>query len=141
VKEKTMTKQGMGKAPQAVFDFTKVGRDFTRQWTELVARATATGKIMTTLMPNGNSRDELEEFEDLHAEYHMKLAAIGDEQAVLVARILKSVPKSWLIVDAPLELDWSQVESLDYIQADRYAQILQTVGQGKHYLASAEAKN
>jgi hypothetical protein len=134
-------KQGMGKGPQATFNFTNVGRGFSREWAEVVTRATAVGKILHGLMPEGNNREAIEEFKELHAEYHEELAAIGDEQAVLVCKILKSVPKSWLVVDAPAEIDWSEVESLDYIQADRYAQLLQTIGQGKHYLVSAEAKN
>lgn len=136
-----MSKQGMGKGPQATFDFTRVGRDFSREWAEVVTRATGVGKILHSLMPEGSSRDALEEFEALHAEYHQKLAAIGDEQAGLVCKILKSVPEKWLVVDAPKDIDWSEVDSLDYIQADRYAQILQLIGQGKHYLVSAEAKN
>lgn len=137
------SKQGMGKRveAQATFDFTKVGRNFNRQWNELVNRATAVGKILVTIMPQGNRREDLEEFKALSAEYHEELSAIGEEQAELVCKILKNVPRSWLMADAPAEIDWSEVESLDYIQADRYAQLLKMIGEGKSHFASAEAKN
>jgi hypothetical protein len=59
----------------------------------------------------------------------------------MISRILKTVPKAWLTTDAPAEIDWSNPDNLDYIQVDRYAQLLQLIGQNRHYLASGEAKN
>lgn len=136
-------KTGMGgkREPQPTFDFTRVGRNFGKRWQEILHRATAAGKVLMSLMPEGNSREAIEEFEALHAEYHEKLSAIGDEQAAEISKILKTVPKSWLLTDAPADIDWSDEESLDWIQVDRYTQLLKIVGEGKAYLASSEAKN
>lgn len=138
-----MSKQGMGKRnePQPTFDFTKVGRNFTREWGASVDKATRALKVLSGLQPTGHSREELEEFDTLCTEYKAKLDEEADAQSLLICKILKSVPKSWLVQDAPSEIDWTDEESLDYIQADRYAQLAQMVGDGRHYHASAEAKN
>jgi hypothetical protein len=136
-------KQGMGKRkePEATFDFTKVGRGFMREWGASVDRATRALKVLAGLQPQGNSRADLEEFEELCDEYKKKLDDEADKQSLMICQILKGVPKSWLIAGAPEHIDWSLDESLDYIQADRYAQLAGMVGSGKHYLVSAEAKN
>jgi DNA-binding NarL/FixJ family response regulator len=133
-------KQGMGKRnePQPTFDFTQVGRNLSKDWTHLLNKANGIAKILASLMPEGNSREELEEFEELYHEYHERLIAVGDEQAALICKVLKSVPKNWLIKDAPASLDWSDVESLDWIQADRYSQLLHMIGSGEHYKLSAK---
>jgi len=130
-------------APQPTFDFTKVGRSFMREWGASVDRATRYVKVLAGLNPNGNSREDLEEFESLCDEYKAKYDAEADIQAEMICRILKTVPRSWLMKDAPLdtEITWSNPESLDYIQADRYAQLLQMIGENRHFLASSEAKN
>jgi hypothetical protein len=127
--------------PQPTFDFTKVGRGFMREWGASVERATRYTKVLMDLRPAGHSRADLEEFEALSDEYKEKFDAEADAQSDLICRILKSVPKTWLTDDAPADIDWSNPESLDYIQVDRYAQLLQLIGQNRHYLASGEAKN
>jgi hypothetical protein len=127
--------------PQPTFDFTKVGRGFMKEWGASVERATRYTKVLMDLRPDGNSRAALEEFEALSDEYKEKFDAEADVQSEMISRILKTVPKAWLTSDAPAEIDWSNPESLDYIQVDRYAQLLQTIGQNRHYLASGEAKN
>jgi hypothetical protein len=137
----TMQKKVTRIEPQPTFDFTKVGRGFMREWGASVERATRYTKVLMNLQPNGNSREDLEEFETLSEEYKEKFDAEADVQSEMISRILKSVPKTWLTDDAPESIDWSNPESLDYIQVDRYAQLLQTIGQNRHYLASGEAKN
>jgi hypothetical protein len=137
----TMQKKVTRIEPQPTFDFTRVGRGFMREWGASVERATRYTKVLMNLQPNGNSRADLEEFETLSEEYKEKFDAEADVQSEMISRILKSVPKSWLISDAPEGIDWSNPENLDYIQVDRYAQLLQTIGQNRHYLASGEAKN
>ena len=37
-----------------------------------------------------------------------------------LSKFLVSVPRSWLVPDAPDNLDWNDPESLNYLQADRY---------------------
>jgi hypothetical protein len=137
----TMQKKVHKLEPQPAFDFTKVGRGFMREWGASVERATRYAKVLMNLQPEGHSREDLEEFETLCDEYKAKFDAVADEQAEMISRILKSVPKSWLVTEVPAEIDWSNVDSLDYIQVDRYAQLMQIVGENRHYLASGEAKN
>jgi hypothetical protein len=137
----TMQKKVTRIEPQPSFDFTKVGRGFMREWTASVEKATRASKVLFDLRPEGNSREALAEFDELCDEWKARFDAEADAQAEMICRILKTVPKTWLITDAPAEIDWSQVDSLDYLQADRYAQLLQTIGENRHLLASGEAKN
>jgi hypothetical protein len=90
---------------------------------------------------DGNTREAIEEFEQINAEYEAKLDAEADVQAELISRILKSVPKSWLVTDAPNEIDWSDPANFDYIQSHRYGDLLRIVSEGRHNLPSNEAKN
>lgn len=126
------------KEPMPTFDFTKVGRKFMKEWADLVNEATRYGKILSGLMPEGNSREALEEFETLYQEYQAKIEACGEAQVEMICQILKNVPKAWLVSSAPADIDWSDSASIDYIQADRWTQLMQIVGEGQAFRQSAK---
>lgn len=106
------------------FDFTRVGR----QWNQAFARSlTQAARVQLVLqrVPNDDMDDDaVDALLDRQEAALGDLEALGDRQAALLAQVLVSVPESWLLPGAPDDLDWSEVASLDYVQSDRYAEML-----------------
>lgn len=53
--------------------------------------------------------------------------AFGQIDAFL-ARVLVSVPRAWLVKDAPADLDWSDAESLNWIQGKKVGALMKALG-------------
>ena len=66
------------------------------------------------------------------------LNELSDMQAKLVAQVLVDVPREWLIAGCPDDIDWSDFNSLDYVQEPRYADLLDLIRTGE---ARSLAKN
>ncbi len=49
-----------------------------------------------------------------------EIEACLDEMDAFFAKFLVSVPRSWLVPDAPQALDWSDPDSLNWLQGDRW---------------------
>jgi hypothetical protein len=101
---------------------TKPTFDFSRfSWRE--------AKRVQTLQARANQASALIEeksvllnpaaFDDALAKLDQVMAEL--EQAV--ARVLVSVPREWLVANAPAEIDWSDPASLDWLQGNRMAQL------------------
>lgn len=43
--------------------------------------------------------------------------------ALVLAKVVKSVPESWLVEEAPFNLDWTDPESFDYLQSPKMVKI------------------
>lgn len=41
-----------------------------------------------------------------------------------LAKLIVSVPRSWLVNDAPEEIDWSDVRSLEYIRGNKFGKLI-----------------
>lgn len=130
----------MSKSETAVFDFTKVSKQWNLKFgltLTAVARAEITLKRPA---PQGRDYDALQAFYDKQEEALTVIERLASEQAGMVAEVLVSVPESWLLEDAPGadEIDWSNADNLNYVQADRYNQILEMIRNGE---ARNTAKN
>jgi hypothetical protein len=97
------------------FDFTRVGRTWNRDLLNTMTKASRAQLVLQRNVPADATDDEL------------------------LAKVLEEVPTGWLVEDAPTEIDWSKVENLDYIQADRYAEIFDRLR--TRNVAHDEAKN
>jgi len=107
------------------FDFSKVSRQWNRDFSRSLNEA-ARASIALQRQPNEDMDDEAVEAIFARQEQALNdLESIADRQAELLTQVLVAVPTDWLLPDAPPDLDWSAVGSLDYIQANRYAQILE----------------
>lgn len=54
-------------------------------------------------------------------------AACFDELQQMLARLVVSVPREWLVEGAPEHLDWSDPASFDWLIADRIADLQQAL--------------
>lgn len=47
-----------------------------------------------------------------------------DEMQAFLAKIVVSVPRAWLIADAPAEIEWSDPDSFDWLQGTRMQDLM-----------------
>jgi hypothetical protein len=131
--------------PQATFDYSKVGRQWQLEFAQSAEQATRASLLLERPMRKQKPDESAEAYDDaVQAFYDAKdkalgeLNRLGDVQAELLTHVLVAVPREWLLADAPETIDWSQVESLNYIQMDHYGQIVNMVRSGE---AMKKAKN
>lgn len=117
----------MAKKSEPVFDFSQAGhRTWGRSWERTNAKwlhvvrkmaAAADGKVSV-------DDDEYETLLDQRDE-------LTDELERHVLRVLTSVPDSWLVSNAPDNIDWSEHDSLDYLRADRSESLFTAMAEAK----------
>ena len=131
-----MAKEAGNQMPE--FDFGMVSHAWARRWATRMTRATALGVTLDKLAAREKVRGELTEREGKTLQKCMQeLESIGDEQEQLVSAVLVSVPGDWLVRDAPDDLDWSQPESLGWLQERRYGDLVTALNEQRQ----ADLKN
>lgn len=106
------------------FDFSRVSRQWNNELTRSLTQA-ARVQLVLQRQPNDDmSDDDVDALFDRQERALDELEALAETQAALLVQVLAEVPTSWLLPNAPDDLDWSKVESLDFVQADRYAEML-----------------
>ena len=56
---------------------------------------------------------------------------VFDEQQAALAKVLVSVPRDWLVPDAPEKLDWRDPASLDWVQEMRMDDIYTAMNEAR----------
>lgn len=121
------------------FDFTRVSRQWNREFARSMTQAARAQLVMQRQPHDEMSDEEIDALLDRQEQAIGDIEALADQQAALLVQVLTHVPAGWLLPGAPDDLDWSQVESLDYIQSERYAEILQLLS--TRDLAGENSKN
>lgn len=125
-----------GARPQ--FDFSRVSRKWNKEFSASIAKVTKAQIAMQRPAPVGDDAAIQAHYDRMDAAVDM-LQTVADEQAALVCAVLVDVPRAWLIDGAPDDLDWDDPESLDWIRADKYQDILMQIQTGE--AARQAAKN
>lgn len=131
--EDTMTKH---EQEQPVFDFSRVSRVWSNQLLVTMTRATRAQILLT--QPPPTETEDLRQFMEEQMSALADIQQIADEQASLIAEVLVEVPRGWLLPDAPETLDWSVADNLNYLQMERYNEIMEMIRNGE---AQKKAKN
>lgn len=134
-----MTKKEQPESDDVVFNSPAIGRAWIKRFGDSVSRGTKAQLILQRPVPDSDSPEDRKRQYDEKIEASDLLSKLGDEQALLVAEVLVSVPRSWLIPGAPDEIDWSDPANLDYIQMQHYADILERLRNGN--VLQVQAKN
>jgi hypothetical protein len=126
------------KKPHAVFDYSKVNFEWQQEFDRQVKNVTSAALTLQRSIRKQKKDEEDEDYEDyVQAFYDGKESAVetigaaSELQAKFVVQVLSDVPREWLLSNAPEEIDWSKVESLNYIQLDYYTQILSQIQTGE----------
>jgi len=125
-----------GKKP--TFDFTKVSRQWNQAFGKSLANAGRAQTIISRPVSLKADDDEVQAYYDRVEKAWDDLEKLANEQAALMAEVLTSVPREWLLTTAPEEIDWSKPENFDWIQSPRYGDILEMLRTGE---AQKTAKN
>lgn len=105
-----------------VFNFKNTSKEWAKKFNQSMRAATTAHRIMDMALP-----DTVEELIARDEQATAIMEAESQKQAELICQVLQSVPASWLLEGASEDLDWSDPESLEYIRADRYAELLDMV--------------
>lgn len=123
---------------QPVFDFSRVGKKWQDEFQASAEKASHAGFTMQRPLRKQKPDEDDDTYGDyVQSFYDAKEAAVDqisimqNTQTKLIAQVLVSVPREWLLVNAPEDLDWSKEASLDYIQSDRYEELLNLVQSGE----------
>ena len=98
-----------------VFDFTRFSWRDAKAITRLQARAMQ----VSTLLGSTETMLNRQAFDDALAAQD----EVFDELQKYIARVLVSVPVSWLVPGAPEDLEWSDPDSLDWLRGAAFAQL------------------
>jgi len=120
------------------FDFTRVSRQWNQKFIKSLANAGRAQTIISRPVSTKASEDEIQAYYDRVEKAWDDLENLANEQLALIAQVLVSVPREWLLADAPDEIDWSKPESFDWIQSPCYGEILELLRSGE---AQKSAKN
>jgi hypothetical protein len=71
------------------------------------------------LIINGSKVQKAHETNDLDV-----MVAVAADQQQIMATVIKHVPQSWLVPSAPADLDWSDPNSLGYVQAQKMGELM-----------------
>ena len=125
--------------PKPVFDFTKVSRQWDLAFGKTLGKSAKAAFALQTPMPDGaDQKTQIEYFERMERAIS-DIENVAEEQASLVSQVLVSVPSDWLLADGlGKEIDWSKPESLNYVQSERYGDLLKMLQTGE---ARLQAKN
>ena len=98
-----------------IFDFTRFSWRDAKSISRLQARATRVSALLdsTETMLNRDAFDEAMAAQD----------EVFDELQAYIARVLVSVPASWLVPDAPDDLEWSDPDSLDWLRGNAFSEL------------------
>lgn len=114
-----------------VFDFSRVSRQWNKAFAASFRKAAHAQTSVMRPAPEDGDRETMQAHYDRIDAAVDALEALADEQAALIVQVLADVPAEWLLESAPEQIDWSQVASLDYIQSDKYMEILLLIQNGE----------
>ncbi len=126
------------KTPKPIFDFSGVSREWSQSFFKTAKTAAKAQIALTRPLHPDASPDAVQAYYDAQEQAIETIGNVSEEQLQLIKQVLKDVPKEWLIVGAPENIDWCQNESYDWIQDDHYTEILLMIQSGE---ARKTAKN
>jgi hypothetical protein len=107
----------MSDTPAPVFDFENVSRKWEKQWRKVNVDLTATAQLIEA--DSTGADDKI-----------MAVRSIDDIDAIrekLLSQIVVSIPREWLVKDAPKDIDWSDVASFDWLKMGKFNDLVASV--------------
>lgn len=99
---------GNGKAAEPQFDFSHIGHKKARELQKLFTQIQAANRKINE-GPIADVDEAVEALDELL-----------NRQDEYIASVLVDVPRDWLVVDAPSQIRWDQVDSLQWLRADKF---------------------
>jgi hypothetical protein len=120
------------------FNFSNVNRQWSKQMGQSIQKATRAQITLSRPVPTGVDSATVQAHFDAQEAALDVYEQLADEQAALIAQVLVDVPREWLLANSPEIIDWSDPASFDFIQEEKYGEILALIQSGE---ARTLAKN
>jgi len=98
------------------FDFSRVGYGWDRRYRHEVGQIMASLAILRSQPRRDLTPEQQADFQLKQSTAYLEMDEAVERRDVLVTQVLQDVPRSWLVPDAPEEIDWSLSESLDHVR-------------------------
>ena len=114
-----------------VFDFSEVSYGWSKEYNRVVFKIEADGALIES-----NVRDGVDP-EDAAALRAAKLEAMAgwddliSERDRLMVMPLVSVPRTWLVKDAPGDITWDGAECLEWLRGNRIGDLVAALGEAR----------
>jgi ABC-type Na+ transport system ATPase subunit NatA len=117
---------------QPTFDYGHAGMQWRDQFNENLTSVAEAQEVLNRKLPKSISDEDSETYDEakVQAFYDRRDAALATikaapaKQKELIAQVLVDVPRSWLLDDAPADIDWSDPDNLKYVSYDGYNKLL-----------------
>jgi len=117
-------------------DFSRVSRRWGVRWAQIQNDVPILMKVIFSPAQDDLSDVEQQRVEVAKIEAHQKLNELIDESTSLMAQVLVTVPREWLVAEAPDEIDWSNPDSiLDYVREDMSSELVLAVSVARNEAA------
>jgi len=100
---------------QPVFNFER----FSWKDAKNISRIQAEARRASALLADTESIKDKDTFEAAWADQE----AVFDKLQAYICRVLVSVPRSWVVEDAPEDLNWSDPTSLDWLRSPSFSKL------------------
>jgi len=119
------------------FNFSRVSRRWAKRFSRVQIEMAQRALIIGADARPDLTQAEQQTLNQGRIEAADRIFQLEDERDALLCEVLEYVPGEWLVEGAPDNLDWHDVESLDWVQAGKFDELLQMVGSARQ----ASAKN
>lgn len=119
------------KPERPVFDFSRVSKQWNKEFGLSASKASRAQNTLGKPYPVNGDAAAIEAYFAAQDAAFSVIEETGDIQANLLAQVLDSVPRGWLLESAPEEIDWHDPASLNYIQSHRYMELLEMLQNGE----------
>lgn len=101
------------------FDLSKVGYGWQKKYMRVNVRIVRNDTLIRNTSDESASEENRRTVQIARLEAMEELPELTDQRDALISQVLQDVPREWLIPGAPKSLNWSSVESLDYLQTGK----------------------
>lgn len=119
-------------AGKPVFNFRAVSRRWSKEWRQVSAELVQIGVLLENPARPDLTAEELRMLTVAKAEALGRLDEVEARREALLSEVLVSVPRDWLVEDAPEGLDWRKAESLDWLLDVQFQPLIEAMAEARN---------
>lgn len=110
--------------PEPKFNLSCVSRKWSKDWLLVNTSIQRNQMLLSSSISDEATPAQRATLQSAQLEAFDRMPELIAQQERLLADVLVSVPREWLVPDAPQNLDWSNPESLNWLQEIYYSDLL-----------------
>ena len=116
---------------QPVFDFSEVSYGWSKEYNRVVFKIEADGALIDSKAREDISPDEAAALKAARLEAMAGWDDLISERDRLMVMPLVSVPRTWLVKDAPGDITWDGAECLEWLRGNRIGDLVAALGEAR----------